>query len=461
MKRSRPTSRGAVGALLLFADVIGLFALFNLAYWVRLDFWIGLRTSSIYGPIIITLVTLYVFNTYQGRLYGSTIKLVFDAALAVVLAGLITAVVVYVAGIGLSEPVFNRGIMPVALMLFIPWAALSRYYVSEGLKRQAGKIRWVVLGVGERARFLSRDFEATDTGGELLFVSGQEHNEPKDDHQSQPQAELPIVDFKDIVALNPTGIILAMDAPPTDELLAELMHLRLGGLHVYELADFYETFMLKVPVFHLQQGWFVLSQGFVLLHHTIWLKLKGLIDFVVGAALLVTCTPIMIVAAISIKLSSRGRIFYKQVRIGKDGVKFTIYKFRTMIENAESSGARWAEQNDPRVSSVGRVLRKLRIDELPQLWNVLKGDMSFIGPRPERPNFNKELERHIPFYEIRYLVKPGITGWAQVMYPYGASVEDAREKLQFDLYYIKNFSLILDLWIMIKTIRVVLGASGR
>ncbi len=461
MTRNRPTSRGAVGFLLLLADVIGLLALFNLAYWLRLDQWIGLRPWGMYGPIVITLLALYIFNTYQGRMEGSSLKLAFDAALAVVLAGLITAIFVYLAGFGLSEPVFNRGIMPVALVLFIPWAALSRYYVSEGLKRQEGKIRWIVLGEGERARFLWKDFKLANAGGELLFVSGPEETGSVSGDNGLPQANIPNANLHEIVALNPAGVILALDVPPSEELLTELMQLRLGGLHVYELADFYETFMMKVPVFHLRQGWFVSSQGFELLHHTIWLKVKGLIDVAVAAVLLVICSPIMITAAILIKVSSPGRVFYKQVRTGKDGAEFTIYKFRTMVENAESDGARWAERNDPRISPVGRVLRKLRIDELPQLWNVLKGDMSFIGPRPERPSFAKDLEKHIPFYEIRNLIKPGITGWAQVMYPYGASIEDAREKLQFDLYYIKNYSLMLDLWIMFKTIRVVLGAGGR
>ncbi len=149
------------------------------------------------------------------------------------------------------------------------------------------------------------------------------------------------------------------------------------------------------------------------------------------------------------------------MRTGLNGVTFTLYKFRTMVEDAEKFGARWAEKNDPRITRVGRLLRATRIDELPQLWNVLLGEMSFIGPRPERPDFNSELEAAIPYYDLRHLVKPGITGWAQVLYPYGASVEDAREKLQYDLYYIKNYSVMLDLVILIRTLRVVLVGHGR
>src|SRR5262249_29655017 len=161
-------------------------------------------------------------------------------------------------------------------------------------------------------------------------------------------------------------------------------------------------------------------------------------------ALMVALSPLMLVTAIAIKLDSKGPVFYRQSRTGLNGVTFILYKFRTMVEDAEKSGARWAEENDPRVTRVGRFLRATRIDELPQLWNVLLGQMSFIGPRPERPDFNSELEAAIPYYDLRHLVKPGITGWAQVLYPYGASVEDAREKLQYDLYYIKNYSVMLD-----------------
>jgi len=163
----------------------------------------------------------------------------------------------------------------------------------------------------------------------------------------------------------------------------------------------------------------------------------------------------MLIAAIAIKLDTRGPVFYSQTRTGLSGVTFRLYKFRTMVKDAEKSGPRWTKKDDPRITRVGRFLRSTRIDELPQLWNVLLGEMSFIGPRPERPDFNAELEAAIPYYDLRHLVKPGITGWAQVLYPYGASVEDAREKLQYDLYYIKNYSVMLDLVILIRTLRAV------
>ena len=189
--------------------------------------------------------------------------------------------------------------------------------------------------------------------------------------------------------------------------------------------------------------------------------MKQLIDIVVAAVMIIVSMPITIPVAIAIKLSSKGPIFYSQVRTGLNGKKFRVYKFRSMYQNAESQGIQWAKENDPRITPVGSFIRLTRIDELPQLWNVFKGEMSLVGPRPERPEFDLQLREKIPYYDVRYLVKPGITGWAQVRYPYGASVEDAYQKVAYDLYYIKNYSLFLDLAIAFKTLRVVVLGKGR
>ncbi len=180
-----------------------------------------------------------------------------------------------------------------------------------------------------------------------------------------------------------------------------------------------------------------------------------------SAFLMLFLSPLMLLAALAIKLDSPGSVFYTQIRTGLEGKPFRVYKFRSMYQDAEKRGAQWANERDPRITRVGRWLRLTRIDELPQILNILRGEMSLIGPRPERPEFDLKLRQEIPYYDLRYLVKPGITGWAQVMYPYGASVEDAYEKLAYDLYYIKNYSLWLDLAIVFKTIRVVLLGKGR
>jgi len=191
------------------------------------------------------------------------------------------------------------------------------------------------------------------------------------------------------------------------------------------------------------------------------MKLKRVVDLILVMVLLVILSPLMLLVILAIKLDSPGPVFYSQLRTGLYGKSFRVYKFRSMYQDAEKRGVQWADKDDPRVTRVGRWLRLLRIDELPQIWNVFKGEMSLIGPRPERPEFDTKLKEAIPYYELRYLVKPGITGWAQVLYPYGASIEDAYEKLAYDLYYIKNYSIWLDLAIAFKTIRVVFLGKGR
>ncbi|MEM7543793.1 MAG: exopolysaccharide biosynthesis polyprenyl glycosylphosphotransferase, partial [Pseudomonadota bacterium] len=176
--------------------------------------------------------------------------------------------------------------------------------------------------------------------------------------------------------------------------------------------------------------------------------------------LLLLTAPVMIITAIAILVDDGGPILYRQERVGRKGQCFTLFKFRSMRQDAEKNGAVWARKDDDRVTSIGKFIRRTRIDELPQLFNVLRGDMSFVGPRPERPQFVAELSEAIPYYDLRHYVKPGITGWAQVLYPYGASVNDAREKLQYDLYYLKNYSLFLDLAIMMQTAQVILWGKG-
>jgi exopolysaccharide biosynthesis polyprenyl glycosylphosphotransferase len=215
----------------------------------------------------------------------------------------------------------------------------------------------------------------------------------------------------------------------------------------------------KIWLEGLAPDWFVFARGFQKSGY--WLAFKRTSDIVLSLLFLVLVAPIAAVAAIAIRLESAGPVIFKQDRVGLGGRTFTVFKFRSMRMDAEKDGPVWAQVYDDRVTRVGRFIRRMRIDELPQILNVLKGDMSFVGPRPERPYFVDLLKKEIRFYDLRHQIKPGITGWAQVMYPYGASVEDSYQKLQFDLYYARNASLSLDLLILLKTVKVVLGAGGR
>jgi len=241
--------------------------------------------------------------------------------------------------------------------------------------------------------------------------------------------------------------------------MRELIECRVSGVPVTDLAGVYERVRGEVPIESLKASWLIYGQGFAQSRARAFIKRT--FDLLVAAVLLVLTLPLTLATALVIRLESPGLVIYRQERVGRGGRTFTCLKFRSMQADAEADGKpRWAGANDERVTRVGRFFRKTRIDELPQLINVLRGEMSFVGPRPERPQFVNELKQTIPYYDLRHSVKPGITGWAQVRYTYGASVEDARKKLQFDLYYVKNHSLFLDLLILVETVRVVLFREG-
>lgn len=239
----------------------------------------------------------------------------------------------------------------------------------------------------------------------------------------------------------------------------DLLDCRLQGTPVLDLAGFYERAKGQVPTESLKASWLIYGHGFV--QGPVRTAVKRAFDVVCSALLLLLASPVMIIAALAIKLDSPGPVIYRQERVGLRGRSFMCLKFRSMRTDAEKDGvARWATQNDSRVTRVGAFIRKCRIDELPQLISVLRGEMSLVGPRPERPSFVAQLKEQIPFYDVRHSVKPGVTGWAQVRCAYGASVDDARKKHQFDLYYVKNHSLMLDLMVLVETVSVVLFREG-
>jgi sugar transferase (PEP-CTERM system associated) len=242
--------------------------------------------------------------------------------------------------------------------------------------------------------------------------------------------------------------------------LDDLLLCRSMGVRVHDMPGFYEMTHAEVPLESLKASWLIYGPGFV--QGRIRRTLKRIFDVLISSLLLLVTAPIMFVAAVAIRLDSRGPVIYRQERVGLHGRSFTCLKFRSMVVDAERDGvARWASRNDSRVTRVGRFIRDTRIDELPQLFSVLKGDMSMVGPRPERPSFVSTLREQIPFYDLRHTVKPGLTGWAQVRYTYGDSIDAARRKHQFDLYYVKNNSLLLDLMVLVETISVVLFREGQ
>jgi exopolysaccharide biosynthesis polyprenyl glycosylphosphotransferase len=255
-----------------------------------------------------------------------------------------------------------------------------------------------------------------------------------------------------------SGIIVDSNLNLSNSSILTLTKLRLQLVPIYNVCDMWELLSSKLPPSLLDAHWFINHCNIT---DVKILTIKRLMDVLISTLLLIVLFPLMLLVGVAIKLDSPGKIIYSQFRTGQNGKSFKIYKFRSMYEDAENDGVKWTSINDSRITKIGYWLRVSRIDELPQLWNVLIGEMSLIGPRPERPEFDVKLKYAIPYYELRYLVKPGISGWSQVLYGYGSSVDDSYEKLAYDLYYIKNYSLWLDFVIFLKTIKVVLCSKGR
>jgi sugar transferase (PEP-CTERM system associated) len=240
----------------------------------------------------------------------------------------------------------------------------------------------------------------------------------------------------------------------------ELLKCRISGIEVLEGNTFYEMLMGKLIVEQINPSWLIFSAGF---QKSFLQKLsKRTIDLLISSTMLILLSPLIVLTAIIIKLDSKGPIFFSQERMGENRKPYMVHKFRSMRSDAEkSTGPVWAQENDDRITKIGHFIRKTRIDEIPQLWNILKGEMSFVGPRPEREHFVRELEEIIPYYGERFSVKPGLTGWAQVSYGYGATVEDAIEKLNYELFYIKNMSILMDIMIVARTVKTVIFGMGR
>ena len=263
-----------------------------------------------------------------------------------------------------------------------------------------------------------------------------------------------------VVNLKASEVVLALQERRNALPLKDMLRLKTTGVHVSELSTFLERETGRVDLATASHSWLIFSDGFASGRFLSSIA-KRQFDILVSLLMLIVSAPLILLTAIAIRLESKGPAFYRQKRVGLFGEEFDVIKLRSMRQDAEVAGqAVWAQENDPRVTRVGRFIRMVRIDELPQLWVVLKGKMSFVGPRPERLQFVTSLAEQLPFYDERHMVKPGITGWAQINYPYGASLEDAHNKLEYDLYYAKNYTPFLDLLILLQTVRVLIWPSG-
>ncbi|HEX8364189.1 MAG TPA: TIGR03013 family XrtA/PEP-CTERM system glycosyltransferase [Allosphingosinicella sp.] len=334
----------------------------------------------------------------------------------------------------------------------------ARLLLSRAIGGETFKRRVLVLGAGAKAARIEglarRDGASFTIAGFVAMNDGPVAVARATNRDG-------IRNFADhLLRLRASEVVLAMEERRNALPLSDLLRAKTTGVEVIDFSTFLERETGRVDLDSLNPSWLIFSDGFSASRRLSSIA-KRLFDIAVSTAILILTAPLIALTAIAVKLESRGPAFFRQRRVGLYGVPFDILKLRSMREDAEVGGkAVWAQKDDPRVTRVGSVIRKLRIDELPQAWSVLKGDMSFVGPRPERPQFVADLEARLPYYAERHMVKPGITGWAQINYPYGASVEDARQKLELDLYYAKNYSPMLDVLILLQTLRVVLWPEG-
>ncbi|WP_107045761.1 TIGR03013 family XrtA/PEP-CTERM system glycosyltransferase [Sphingomonas sp. STIS6.2] len=340
-----------------------------------------------------------------------------------------------------------------AVLLVTVRAVLGRALGGDTFKR-----RVVVLGAGHRAaRILALSQQPGINFVAAGFVAMGEAEAVVDG--AVPRADIPNL-AAHIVDLNAGEVVLALEERRNALPLKDLLRVRTTGVQVIEISTFLERETGRIDLNSVNPSWLIFSDGFAS-GRMLSSVFKRAFDIVASLILLAATLPVILVTALAIKLESRGPAFYRQRRVGLYNQGFDILKLRSMRQDAEIAGkAVWAAEDDPRITRIGRFIRKVRIDELPQTWTVLRGEMSFVGPRPERPQFVDELETQLPYYAERHMVKPGITGWAQINYPYGASIEDARHKLEYDLYYAKNYSPFLDMLILLQTLRVVLWPTG-
>ncbi len=346
-----------------------------------------------------------------------------------------------------------------SVMAGVSALVLRRAWLSHATSAASTRTRILIFGAGSAAKDVGETLQKNDPNADIVgFVPG-----PNEKEAAVPAHRiLPLDDTLPRLAhrLDVDEIVVALTERRAGSMpLRQLLDCKVSGTKVHDLNTHFEKTLGQIRIDYLNASWLIFGDGFN--QGTARTLIKRVFDLFCAALLLVLAAPLMLATAILIKLESPGAVLYRQERVGQNGSTFSIAKFRSMRNDAEKDGKPvWAAANDSRVTRIGAIIRKLRIDELPQLFNVLKGEMSLVGPRPERPYFVEQLTQEIPFYALRHSVKPGVTGWAQVRYPYGATVEDSQEKLQYDLYYVKNHTLFLDLVVLKETVGVVLTGKG-
>jgi len=403
---------------------------------------------------LVCQLSLYYAELYDLRVVADRRELIVRVLQALGAASLVLALTYYI----LPALIIGRGVFLVASLLVVLTVAGWRF-AFEWLSVAVGPAeRLLVVGTSNSAKELANELAARrkELGVEIVGFA--------DNEADSGTVGFPVIGRVDQIPQLVRDervdrvVVSLVDARGKLD-MEQLLDMKLDGVQFDHLSAVYEQYTGKIAVENLRPSYLIFNEGFRT--SRLQLLLKRAFDICLAVAGLLIAWPVMLVAGLVVRLTSPGAALYHQIRVGQNGRHFTVHKFRSMRQDAEAvSGAVWAQKNDPRITPIGNFCRKTRLDELPQLWNVLVGDMSFVGPRPERPQFVDQLSAEIPFYRQRHVVKPGVTGWAQVMYAYGASVEDAVEKLQYDLFYIKHLSVAFDVFVLFKTVQTVLLRRG-
>ena len=450
----------------LFVLLVTENVLILLGIWAALVYHLGgLQADLFVYPLlfgkvltitVICQVCLYYADIYDLRNIGSRMEVVMRVLQALGVAALILAAIFYF----FPEMRLGEGIVETSLLAIVAFILGWRILVEWVNRAYGAGERILLVGSGKAVIDLAQEIKARPDLP--LTVIGAVAEENADDPLDLPGIQRlgTLEQLEEIISeAKPTRVTIALRERRRQLPIDVLLHHRMRGMFIEEASSLYQKLTGRIPVESIHPSSLIFTDGFK--QPRLWALFGRVLGLILAVVLIVVMGPFLLLLALLIKLDSKGPALYKQARVGWNGKPFQVLKFRSMRIDAETvSGPVWAEENDPRVTRVGRILRKLRLDELPQVFNVLKGEMAFVGPRPERPHFVVQLKERIPFYDLRHYVRPGITGWAQVSHHYGASVEDSLEKLEYDLFYIKNISLSFDCLILFQTIKIVLFGRG-
>ena len=418
-------------------------------YLLALDRSLRGSQLKILAVTAVVLLLSHWFDLYDSSHLGAKWEETFRLLLVLGLLGMMLSALGFIFPSLL--PGNDAALVGLIILIFtlFCWRGIYSWMVKQPFLRE----RIYVLGTGERAERLVRGLrQRAELGIEVVGWTGTMQGALTLDSVASHLAERVRYD-------HPHRVIVAMPDRRGTIPVQELLQLRLDGVKIEEATSWLEKISGRIEVEQLYPSWLIFAEGFRF--SAGFMLLRRAFSFAASLVLLILVLPLIPFVILAIKLDSPGSVLYRQKRVGQAGRTFFCYKFRTMRQDAEAdTGATWALDDDPRITRVGRFLRISRLDEIPQLWCVLKGDMGFVGPRPERPEFVEWLSREIPYYQVRHVVRPGITGWAQIRYKYGSTVEDAKEKLQYDLFYIKNASIGLDLVILFQTVKIVILGRG-